>query len=92
MQDLEELPEENVQQVEASPSTDKTDGTIRNLKQLCLICGEFRDERDTLFNSDESLANEIETVYRFVCLFSSTVPKVLKYFLIFHWSSWSCCY
>ena len=73
MQELEELPEENFQQEEATPSTDNTDITIRNLKQLCLICGEFRDEKEELYNSDQSLVKEIETVYRYVCLFSETV-------------------
>ena len=57
LQELEELPEEEALQEGAAL-------TNSNLKQLCLICGEFRGEKEAVHNSIEGLADEIEIVYR----------------------------
>ena len=64
---------------QASQSTDKTSVTLSDLKKLCLKCGDYRDEREQLYNKDEHLAKDIELVFRFVifCIFCLFVVHFL---------------
>jgi hypothetical protein len=62
--DVHDEPDEDMLDMDEGDPDPPQETSAVDLKQLCLVCAEKRDEREDKCNEAETLSAEIEVVYR----------------------------